>query len=80
MARYTTLRQATRKAKGDLDALDRSQYIFLSKALMTFIRYQHKQGKTFRNYKDTIPEYFKTLPEYKIIILAQIKERFIVEP
>lgn len=80
MARYTTLRQVTRKAEQDLDALDRSQYIFLSKALMTFIRYQHKQGKTFRNYTDTIPEYFKTLPEYKIIILAQIKERFIVEP
>ena len=80
MARYMTLRQVTRKAEQDLDALDRSQYIFLSKALMTFMRYQHKQGKSFRNYTDTIPNYFETLLEYKKIILSWINERFKVEP
>ena len=47
---------------------------------MTFMSYQHKQGKSFRTYTDTIPNYFETLLEYKKIILSWINERFKVEP
>lgn len=47
---------------------------------MNFMVQQHKEGKTFRNYRNELYPYFDTLPVFQQETPPPIEERYKVEP